>query len=408
MVTKTKTGFSSDYDDHYERTKFQLTLRLSIAVAAILFILGISFIVLNQPVIYLTLAGFLGCLGFVLYMRITKKYKLAAILFTITGSSLSILTLLALKDAYHFVDPLWMLIVALFAYFTLGKVVGNIVVIIEFLAVCYFLIFQLNDNLGTVDRLSQGELYSLALNAMLCALVIAYLIHQFLKRNAFAANSYRKLTQELHLKNELVERQNREKTAMLKEIHHRVKNNLQVITSLLRLQSKDLKNPDSVNHFKEAVGRIGAMALIHNQMYQSKDLDRIDIDAYLKSLSKNILSSYTLEIPVNLSFDIRVAHADSNSIVPLALLFNELVSNSLKHAFSDKINGEIIISMTTIEDNKMRLIYKDNGEWIQPAAPDSFGLELIETLAEQLNGSMVRTTEHGTKYEFIFDIDQEV
>lgn len=222
MPIKLTADPSSDYDDYYEKTKFQLTYRLSIAVAVILIILGISFYLLEEPVLKLNLVGLAACISFVLYMRLTKKYKIAAFLFTITGSSLSILTLIFLVDSYHFVDPLWMLIVALFAYFTLGKTVGNIVLIVQFLAVSYYLVFILNDSLETVVKLSKGEAYSLALNAFLCAMVIAYLIHQFLKRNAYAADGYRKLTQELHLKNDLVESQNREKTAMLKEIHHRV------------------------------------------------------------------------------------------------------------------------------------------------------------------------------------------
>lgn len=407
MQLNTIEDFSNDFNDYYEKTKYQLTYRLSIAVATMLLILGITFIILKEPVIYLTAAGFAACIGFVVYMRLTKKYKLAAILFTLTGSSLSILTLLTIKDAFHFVDPLWMLIVALFAYFTLGKVFGNIILITEFLAVAYYLIFNLNENLELVEQLSTGELYSLALNCFLCAIVIAYLIYQFLRRNAFAANSYRKLTQELHSKNLLVESQNREKTAMLKEIHHRVKNNLQVITSLLRLQTKDMENPESVNHFKEAIGRIGAMALIHNQMYQSKDLDRIDIEAYLQSLSKNILSSYTLDIPVNLNFDIKIKHFDSDQIVSLALLFNELVSNSLKHAFKHKDRGIINTSIRKLEGSKIEFIFNDNGDWVQPKSNDSFGLELIETLVEQMNGSIKRNSDQGTQYEFLLDVRSE-
>lgn len=168
-----------------------------------------------------------------------------------------------------------------------------------------------------------------------------------------------------------------------------------------------MTNPESVNHFKEAIGRISAMALIHNQMYQSKDLDRIHLESYLQSLSKNILSSYTLDIHVNITFDIQLQHTASNSIVPIALLFNELVSNSLKHAFSNKQEGEINISILAIDSNKFKFLYFDNGDWVEPFKGDSFGLELIETLAQQLNGTVVRSTDSGTKYEFILGNEVE-
>jgi two-component system, sensor histidine kinase PdtaS len=169
-----------------------------------------------------------------------------------------------------------------------------------------------------------------------------------------------------NIKNELVENQNREKTAMLKEIHHRVKKNLQVITSLLRLQTRDLTNEETIKHFKEAIDRVGAMALIHNQMYQSKDLDRIELEPYLESLSDNILSSYSLEIPVKIAFNIEVIYTKSSLIVPLALIFNELMSNSLKHAFTTKAFGEIEVKIKEINENQIQFVYRDNGEWKSP------------------------------------------
>lgn len=397
----------NDYNDFYEKTKYQLTLRLSIAICFILTLLGITFIAFDLEVVYLNFIGLAVTLAIITLVLITKKYKVAAAIFTITGGLLTIYTLLSLNYDYHFVDPLWMIIIALFAYFTLGKVAGNITILIQFIAVVYYLIFDLTTNLKNLKPLTLGEQYSLAVNAFLCATLIAYLIHQFLKRNAYAASQYRALTQELKIKNELVESQNMEKTAMLKEIHHRVKNNLQVITSLLRLQSRDLTNDETIKHFNEAIDRVGAMALIHNQMYQSKDLDRIQLEPYLRSLSANILSSYTVDIPVNISFNIALKHTRSNLIVPLALIFNELISNSIKHAFKTKDSGEITIEIIEKKPNKIEISYGDNGLWLQPKKEDSFGFELIDTLTQQLNGHFERKIENGTTYTFILNADMD-
>ena len=173
------------------------------------------------------------------------------------------------------------------------------------------------------------------------------------------------------------------------------------------MQSRDLTNQETIKHFKEAIDRVGAMALIHNQMYQSKDLDRIQLQPYLESLSTNILSSYTLDIPVDISFNISLKHTRSNLIVPIALIFNELISNSLKHAFNAQQFGEIKIKIKETAENQIEIIYQDNGVWQQPAKEDSFGLELIDALAQQLNGDVMRIEENGTKYIFNLHTDQE-
>lgn len=393
--------------DFFEQSRYQLTLRLNIFLGVILLILGISFFFLDQDVIYLNSIGLLSCVSLTILQITTKNYKLPALLMSIIGNTLTILTLLLLKDSFHFVDPLWMIIIALFTYFTLGKLAGNISILIQFSAIALYIVFYSNHNLSLIEELSQGELFSLALNSFLCAIVIGYLIHQFLKRNSTAAEQYQTLNKELEFKNELVENQNREKTAMLKEIHHRVKNNLQVITSLLRLQSRDIENEEAVTHFNEAIDRISAMALIHNQMYQSKDLNKIELEPYLQSLSKNILNSYILNIPVNITFKIELKYVTSNVIVPIALIFNELISNSLKHAFSNKLEGTIAISILEESDGTIKFIFMDDGDWKTPEKSDSFGLELIDTLTQQLNGTFTRTSENGTTYEFILTSERE-
>lgn len=394
--------------DFFEQSRYQLTLRLNIFLGIILTMLGTSFYFLEQDVFYLTVIGLISCIILTIVLIITKSYKIPALILSIIGNTLTILTLLLLKDSFHFVDPLWMIVIALFTYFTLGKTAGNASILIQFTAIALYIIFYSNHNLSLIEELSQGELFSLAFNAFLCAIVIGYLIHQFLKRNSTAAEQYQTLNKELEFKNEVVENQNREKTAMLKEIHHRVKNNLQVITSLLRLQSRDIENEEAVTHFNEAIDRISAMALIHNQMYQSKDLNKIELEPYLQSLSKNILNSYILNIPVNISFKIELKYVTSNVIVPIALIFNELISNSLKHAFSNKSEGNIAISIIEENDGTIKFLFMDDGDWKTPEKSDSFGLELIDTLTQQLNGTFTRTSENGTTYEFILTSEREL
>jgi two-component sensor histidine kinase len=188
---------------------------------------------------------------------------------------------------------------------------------------------------------------------------------------------------------------------MLREIHHRVKNNLQVITSLLRLQSKDIDDPEVIKQFSEATNRVIAMSLIHEKIYQTKNLSDIDISSYFETLTKELIRSYTLAIPIETNIIANIEAITTDHMVPLALLLNELTSNSLKHGFRDKEIGKINISLTEI-NNEMHLTYSDNGHWNLSEKKFSFGLELIDTLTEQLDGHYERTTEDGTHYKFVF------
>lgn len=388
-----------DYQVFYEKIRFDLTLKLNFFIVIMLCFLSATFYFLDAITFYSTFIGLFLCTGLLVLMKTTKKYRIPAKIFTIGGTILSISTLLLIKDVHHFVDPLWMLILSLFTYFTLGKIWGNATVIVQFLAVLYYLLFMLNENLAAVNGLIEVKIYALTINAAFCSFIIAYLINQFIKRNSLVYDEYENLMVELQQKNILVHQQNEEKTAMLKEIHHRVKNNLQVVTSLLRLQSNDIDNEVAKEYFKEATDRVSAMALIHNKMYQSENLNQINLQAYLENLAGNIIASYSSGKKINTLFNISIDHLPSNTIVPIALIFNELLSNSIKHGFSEVNRGEILITISEKENNQFHFDYKDNGTWKAPIRKDSFGLELIETLIEQLNGKIKRTIADGTCYE---------
>ncbi|MBK9192832.1 MAG: sensor histidine kinase [Crocinitomicaceae bacterium] len=188
---------------------------------------------------------------------------------------------------------------------------------------------------------------------------------------------------------------------MLKEIHHRVKNNLQVITSLLRLQSREIEDEKTKAQFQDAVQRIIAMSLIHEKIYQNENLSKIDLKDYLDTLAADLIHTYADNIKITLDINSALDRLGNNTLVPVALIFNELISNSLKHAFNDLDHGHIKVELFPREKNMFELMYKDNGKWSEPVKEGSFGLELIETLTEQLDGKVERKSENGTVYRFI-------
>ncbi len=198
-----------------------------------------------------------------------------------------------------------------------------------------------------------------------------------------------------------------EKEILLKEIHHRVKNNLQIVSSVLDLQGSYVKtDPTAVNVLKESQNRVFSMALIHEMLYQSKDLNKINFDDYIKSLISHLFHSYRLKIPIDSVIDVKDVSLNIETAVPCGLIISELVSNSLKYAFDDEKSGEIRISLKS-KDNEYELIISDNGVGF-PENLDykniklSLGLQLVNSLVNQLDGSMELDRSQGTRYTIKF------
>jgi two-component sensor histidine kinase len=207
----------------------------------------------------------------------------------------------------------------------------------------------------------------------------------------------------------------KEKEVLLKEIHHRVKNNMQVISSLLNLQSGRIKNQEILEMFKESQDRIRSMSLIHERLYQSADLAKIDFSHYIQNLAKHLFQSYRIDPEaVVLKTNVKDVSLDINKAIPCGLIINELVSNSLKYAFpqvtgtDEKIakKGAIDIQLMT-DDGKVTLLVKDNGVGLpidlDIETADSFGLQLVTTLVAQLNGKIDIKRKPGAIFKITFN-----
>lgn len=212
----------------------------------------------------------------------------------------------------------------------------------------------------------------------------------------------------LQKQNESIKKQKEEKEVLLKEIHHRVKNNLQVINSLIRLQCAYTDDQVALDLFDECQNRIISMALIHEKMYESHDLSNVNIQEYIAELSQNLLRSYRLHKNVELDIDVSVKTLTLDTLIPLGLLLNELISNSLKHAFlDDKEDGVITVKLDhDSSSGKFVLEIGDNGIGL----PDDFtfnsaltlGMELVVTLSSQLDGTIERIEKPGSHFRIEF------
>jgi len=199
----------------------------------------------------------------------------------------------------------------------------------------------------------------------------------------------------------------KEKEALLQEIHHRVKNNLQIIASLLSLQSGYISDPQTLTQFQESQGRIRSMALIHEKLYQSETLATVDLADYVRSLTNILIRTYSANTKVTLDCRIDQAAVSIDTAVPIGLMLNELVTNALKYAFPDGRTGLLLVTLSAAADGKFVLTVQDDGIGLgadfQFEQADSLGLRLVRMFAKQLRADVTfRSRPGNTAFEICF------
>ncbi len=202
----------------------------------------------------------------------------------------------------------------------------------------------------------------------------------------------------------------RERDILLAEIHHRVKNNLQIISSLLNLQSAGIEDTTALSRFADAQMQIQSMALVHEQLYRSENYAYIDLEAYVASLCDHLFEAYAAPRDrISLDLDVDPVAMTIQQAVPVALLLNELISNSLKYAFPGLADGTIHVSMTRLDQDRIRLLVTDDGiglpEDFERETDDTLGRTLISGLTSQLGGTLSVDGTSGSRFTIHFPLD---
>ena len=198
-----------------------------------------------------------------------------------------------------------------------------------------------------------------------------------------------------------------EKEVMLKEIHHRVKNNLQVISSLVGLQADGSKDEAVRQVLQDVIYRVRSMALVHEKLYQSANLAHMDFAEYTRSLLNYLWRAHgAAAAAVRLTLDLEPVSLPADTAVTCGLILNELAVNALKHAFQGRADGEVTISLHSGTDRQIRLCVADNGvglpvgfDWRQTR---SLGLRLVQMLSRQLDATVEVSSGYGTRFEIVF------
>jgi two-component system, sensor histidine kinase PdtaS len=395
----------SEYLDYYRKTKLMIAKQLAIVLTSVFLVLSFLFY-RSDDISYVMpfVLGFIFCSFCLFHVYYFKKPALAYYLYITTGTITCTYTLFFLPKDLHVTDFLWRVIMLILSFIGTTRKTSLTILVYYLFEVTFYTQFFIVDNLKEFDFNSSYQLIGLNVEFVVLFSVIFYLMYHFIQLNVMAKE---KLTESLLFQEKMnaeLSRKNEENVVLVKEIHHRVKNNLQIIISLLRLQKDELKSEEAKQHFTEAINRIMSMSTIHQRLYQQENLELIDVDDYIRDMNRELQNIYANKKAIELKIDSQLLQMDLKTIVPFGLILNELLTNSFKHAFHE--NQEGIVSISLRKTDQIEFNFEDNGTWKEKETTNSsFGIELIEILTEQLDGTFsVEKKSNGTKYSFFFPI----
>jgi two-component sensor histidine kinase len=389
----------------YEQAKLELflgTILIGIGVGIVGTIAAI--LLQTYPVLILSVTCIIVSVYALLLTQLLSDYKFAAVFFIFSWFFGLSANLFWFEDAVHFASPFWIIIINILVVYILGIRYSIAMLLLSILVFIYYIEYGIWRNLYRLLE-NQGEIRIIAyIEVVLAVISLGYLMWLILKNAKKSETELKQQNLQLKQQNDIINARNEEKTVMLKEIHHRVKNNLQVITSLLRLQMNDMElgeyNATITEKFKESIHRIVAMAMIHEKIYQSEQITKINVSNYFEELAQDIARTYSKEKETRLDINCSVENIGMQTIVPIALLINELLTNSFKHAFTETEHPKISIAIKPSNTNQLSISYQDNGNWKTALRKNSLGLELIDSFCEQLDGEKTFQTD-PTRYTFL-------
>lgn len=387
---KLLTPDTSFFQNYFDKGKFVLAWRISIVFVLIFLMVSVFYFQSSPMAAFFSFIPVLVGGGSLVYLHLTKNFKPLFWLYASSGTILSHVAMNMTMNMTHYVDFLWMVACIFLAFIGIGKRIGLLFIGINFVLTVFFFSITLNTHIINIQPRSNLIMIGELLEIAFALFILGYLAYQYIVFQDYTYNQLKLALQNQEKQTELIQEKNEQNTLLIKEVHHRVKNNLQIITSLLRLQKQDLK-PEMAEKLDEAIDRIMAMALIHRKLYQTSDLSSVNVDSYIHDLVENISKSINISKEIKVKVETSIMPFGLKTIVPLGLILNELISNSYKHAFTNSEIGVITIQLTNNSSADFVLKYSDNGIWKESDPTKfNFGIDLIETLTSQLDGKMTR------------------
>ena len=292
------------YDSFNEIGKFNMLWDVCIVLIPIFFALFVIHLYLGDLTWVTSLVACIIDVVCIIILNKTRKYKVVSIFITMVGVLMIQSLIYFIDDSQLISDVLWSVLLSYFGFFLFNSWVGTIILLVNISSMLIFNSFH-----GAVSIVKTVDA-KMVIDVIYVSIALAYVINKMMQNNKFINSKY--------------EEENARNKILLKEIHHRVKNNLQIVSSLLRLQSAELE--DGIrNQFDEAIGRIRSMALIHERMYGNNDLSKIDLQTYIRILADDITETMTSGNKITFSINSDLESVDIKSMVTISLIFNELL-----------------------------------------------------------------------------------
>lgn len=389
-------------DKYRLQDKIQLVLKVNYSSSLFAVLLGLICIFLLdvKGIIPYTFFGFaaLNLLNTFLFSKhenLTITYNITSIL-AMVGATLITLFSGGIQSPFIFV-----LAIVVFAGYVTTKVYGQVYLIINLVVVAIIFLYDLSDFKfsGNTVPLESRSWFS-----FMSVIFAVYLLGGVFGKNLLRAHH------KLYKSRREIQERIDEKETLLKEVHHRVKNNLQTVSSLLSLQSRSIADEKISSIIKSSQNRVVSMAMVHEMLYKREDyLSKIELKPYVKELCEYLVRSVkgnTNNVKVKLDIDENKLSIDT--VIPLGLIINETITNALKYGITEDEAGEILISLRKLSEKRYEMYIGDNGigysDDIDPKTSKSLGLKLIYNLARQLRGSITRDSEKkGTYYRMEFE-----
>lgn len=346
------------------------------------------------------------------YLKKTKKYQPIYFIICTAGMIFPLITLITVTDVLHFGDFIWLIVAVLLSYFGLGSNIAKYFGLSSILVIIIYISFFVNINVDHLKPLTTIDQVALASEMIIAFGIIFYITYQYTLLHSISENKILAINQELENQNEQITKQNHEKELLLKEIHHRVKNNMQIISSLMNLQSKSVSDESANAVLKESQGRIKTMMLLHQRLYLSEqDFSTLNFKNYLSDLIHEIDKTLnTNKNKTEVNIEIPTIHIDIDTAIPIGLIVNELCTNAYKYALSE--NGKLSLKLTVKNENELILEIHDNGQGLKTEfnseSANSFGFRLILMLIKQLKAEINYTYENGAKFVITFPIKNKI
>lgn len=381
------------------RFNFVWTVVLGFTIAAIVLTILSTFLDIRFFLFYVVALFFL--VVSLLFLRYKSNYyRLIASLLFIFIFLICIVSIFTVKNDPHFQELFWMLGLSIFSFFVLNQRWGISFLVAIVVIYCIYYNFFFAEHILQHHFIKPHSYLSWSIEFGISMFIIGYAMTQYIVANHNALNKIKVSYKELEDQKRKVEQQTKEKTILLQEIHHRVKNNLQVIVSLLRMQMKELSSPEAQNSFQMSISRVISMALIHQKLYEKENLSDIVIKEYLEALLERIVPSRNSGVIINYTVHSSITNFTGRNALPLGLLVNELVLHTLNKVNQEEASSASIeVHIKAIDEHRFTMTYIDDKIHSSTQVNSYYNsIQLIDIFSRQLDGNYTVSEKENKKY----------